>query len=277
MKKIAVCYHRGCLDGFGGAWAAWKKFGLSADYIGLEYQEAVPHALRARDLYFIDFCYPRGVMENVIDANKRVIVLDHHESQQDAIQLAHEYRYTTVHSGCVIAWKYFHPDKKLPLFLRLIEDNDLFRFRYRATQRFVSMLQMCEQRFDLYDSIAKKIEEPRSRTPLLHDGGVIRSAQDFMIRQLVERAEAVLFEGYRVYAANSPFFYSEIANILSCRPKCAFGIAWFYREGKLQVSLRTASHGVNLADLAKRFGGGGHVRASGFSIDFKGSFPWKTL
>src|SRR3989344_1169898 len=35
-KKIAVLYHKGCTDGFGAAWAAWKKFGARAEYLGVE-------------------------------------------------------------------------------------------------------------------------------------------------------------------------------------------------------------------------------------------------
>src|SRR3989344_3757446 len=41
-KKIAVLYHGGCPDGFGGAYAAWKKFGNMAEYIPLKHGKPAP-------------------------------------------------------------------------------------------------------------------------------------------------------------------------------------------------------------------------------------------
>jgi len=54
-KNIAVLYHGGCPDGFGGAYAAWKKFGDDADYIPMKYNWPVPEKLDGKELYFIDF------------------------------------------------------------------------------------------------------------------------------------------------------------------------------------------------------------------------------
>lgn len=275
MKKIAVCYHKGCLDGFGGAYAAWKALGLKADYIGLEHQEPVPKSLKNRTLYFIDFCYPKLVMEKIIAANDKVIVLDHHESQVEAIKLAREYRYTTDHSGCVIAWKYFHPKKNPPALLRIIEDNDLFRFRKPETKRIIAALQYCKQHFAEYDRIAKSLETTLGKKSMLRDGSLLLNAEQAMIDRLVERAEKVTFEGYVVYAVNTPLFYSQIANVISIVKKVPFGITWYYREGKLQVSLRTSKNGVDVSELAKKYGGGGHRGAAGFSYEYKGMFPWK--
>ncbi|MEK7648890.1 MAG: DHH family phosphoesterase [Patescibacteria group bacterium] len=277
MKKIAVCYHKGCLDGFGGAYAAWKKFGSRADYIGLEHQETVPKELKGRTLYFIDFCYPTPVMKKVIAANKKVIILDHHESQVDAIRLVPEFRYTTDNSGCVIAWKYFHPNAKIPYLLDVIEDNDLFRFNNSETHRLIAALQFCDQTFSSFDTIAKSLETKRGRKEMLRDGSVLLNAEDSMIGRLVQRAEKVTFEGYGVYAVNTPLFYSHSANVISHEKKVPFGITWFYREGKLQVSLRTYKKGVDVSLLAKKYGGGGHKGAAGFSYEYKGAFPWEKV
>ena len=36
-KNIVVLYHADCLDGFGAAYAAWEKFGDTAEYIPVQY------------------------------------------------------------------------------------------------------------------------------------------------------------------------------------------------------------------------------------------------
>ena len=41
-KKTVVLYHANCHDGFGGAFAAWKKFGDAADYVPMRYGMAIP-------------------------------------------------------------------------------------------------------------------------------------------------------------------------------------------------------------------------------------------
>ena len=35
-KNIVVLYHNDCTDGFSAAWAAWRKLGSKADYIGID-------------------------------------------------------------------------------------------------------------------------------------------------------------------------------------------------------------------------------------------------
>src|SRR3989344_9258076 len=64
-KEIAVLYHGGCPDGFGGAYAAWKKFDDTADYIPLKHGKPAPENLDGKELYFIDFCYPQPIMEQL--------------------------------------------------------------------------------------------------------------------------------------------------------------------------------------------------------------------
>lgn len=275
MQKIAVCYHKGCLDGFAGAYAAWKKFGSRAEYIALEHQEPVPHVLKNRNLYFVDFCYPVPVMKKVLAANNKVIVLDHHKSQKEAIFLASEYRYKLDYSGCVIAWHYFHPEKKVPYLLEIIQDNDLFLFNNPQTRNLIASLQYTEQTFNEFDRIAGILQTKRGRNEILRNGEVLGNAENTMIERLVERAEKVVFEGYTVYTVNTPLFYSQIANVISRVKKVPFGITWFYREGKLQVSLRTWKKGVDVSQLAKKYGGGGHQNAAGFCYDYIGAFPWK--
>ncbi len=41
-KDIVVIYHKHCPDGFGAAYAAWKKFGDAAEYLPASYGDPVP-------------------------------------------------------------------------------------------------------------------------------------------------------------------------------------------------------------------------------------------
>ena len=80
-KEIVVIYHGKCPDGFGGAYAAWKKFGDTATYLPADHGDAPPEGLEGREVYLVDFCYEIAEqMERLARTAKRLVVLDHHES-----------------------------------------------------------------------------------------------------------------------------------------------------------------------------------------------------
>ncbi len=58
MNEILVLYHAGCLDGFGSAFATWKKIGFDADYIPISYprRESFEIFDRYKTVYILDFC-----------------------------------------------------------------------------------------------------------------------------------------------------------------------------------------------------------------------------
>ena len=80
MMKPLVIYHADCTDGFGAAFAAWLKFGDEAEYLPMNYNQPFPYTpdLRQRDLYILDFSFPRDVMDSLFTNSKRVVWLDHH-------------------------------------------------------------------------------------------------------------------------------------------------------------------------------------------------------
>ena len=51
-KNIVILYHGDCPDGFGAAWASWKKFGDGAEYIGVHHGDNPPDGLKDKEIYF---------------------------------------------------------------------------------------------------------------------------------------------------------------------------------------------------------------------------------
>ena len=49
-----------------------------------------------------------------------------------------------------------------------------------------------------------------------------------------------------------------------------FAIGWFYKAANdtFVYSLRSREGGVDVSKVAEEFGGGGHARAAGFSLDY---------
>ena len=59
---------------------------------------------------------------------------------------------------------------------------------------------------------------------------------------------------------------SEIGSSLS--PNCDFALIWYYCHESLmtKVSLRSFHDNVDVSEIAKEFGGGGHKKAAGFTL-----------
>lgn len=95
-----------------------------------------------------------------------------------------------------------------------------------------------------------------------------RAAEDL---QLLSDGKVAVLTADREYGANLDFQEDDLKDLIDV----AIGlegvvVAALVRglpEGGTKVSLRSKSDGANVAALARKLGGGGHVRASGFSDD----------
>lgn len=276
MSKTIVYYHANCLDGFTGAWAAWKKFGKQADYRGLEHTEDPVCVPPGRDIYFIDYCYESLVMEQIIKKSKHVTVLDHHISQKEAVSLAPTSAFSLEHSGCYLAWKHFHPKKKMPLLVKVIEDNDLFAFRVLQTREYIALFSGLSFDFKLWNKIERDLEDPKKRKEYVQKGKTLLEYKKQLVSRVLSWAEHVEFQGHRAFAVNTPLFYSDAANAVWKEKGVHLGISWSYSDGKIEISLRSDGK-VDVSKLAAKYGGGGHRCAAGFWVPFSKGFPWKRL
>lgn len=276
MPQTVVLYHNDCFDGFSGAWAAWKKLGTHATYIGVEHQKPPPPGLKGALVYLIDFSYSEKVMRDLRKMCKQLVALDHHKSHEQAVKIAHHYRFSLIHSGCMLAWQYFHPNKKPPRFLEAVQDNDLFVFRKVSTREVVSYAGTLSQDFKTWDGFMKAGEYTKKRREIISLGKTLLWIRKKAVQKLLPFASKVLFEGYRTLAINSPVYYSELANQLYSAMNAPFGISWHVRGNDLHISLRSTGE-VDVSLLATRYGGGGHAGAAGFTIPLKKGFPWKFL
>lgn len=275
-KKIVVLYHGNCSDGFGGAWAAFKKFGNKAEYVAVFHQLPPPAGLKNKEIYLIDFSYALPVMKKIIGENIRVTAIDHHITAKAAVALTKDYLYLNNHSGAVLAWKYFHRKKQIPQLLRYIEDMDLWRFRVPHTKEIFAALDLMDFNFKIWNKLAADIQNVKLRQKYIERGKLILSYETKLVQRTVaNNAELVLFAGHKVLAVNSQNFSSEIGNLL-CNKVPPLGIVWSAKRGQIVVSLRS-NGSVNVAKIAERYGGGGHKRAAGFSLKAEQKLPWRRL
>jgi len=277
-KDIVVLYHNDCTDGFSSAWAAWKKLGNKADYIGVNPGTAPIGGLKNKEIYMLDLIYPIQYLKKLVDTNKKVVAIDHHVSNQKSFELINDGLFDIHHSGAVLTWKYFHPKIKVPKLLRHVEDMDLWKFEIPKTKEIISYLDMVDFSFEKWTEAVKGLEDKSKRKEYLAKGEFILKYQDRLIGDIItNHAVRVNFFGYKTYAVNSPVFNSQIANTLY-KKMPPIGIVWVQgNEGDVHVSLRSGGT-VDVSKLAARFeGGGGHKQSAGFTVKDCSKLPWKKI
>jgi len=275
-KEITVLYHGKCPDGFGGAYAAWKKFGDEAEYIPVKYGEPLPDGLSGKEVYIVDFCYEeQDVLTELKRITKRLVVLDHHESSRANVESIPEHIFDNNRSGATIAWTYFHPDAPMPRLMQYLEDGDLYRYSLPETRDIFSYLLVQPNDFEVWDKLMQTLEDDAMRTELIKKASIYSEYFKLLSDLCVEGARKVRFEGYECLFANSHpamTMKSYVGNQLVKKlPPIALVVS-AHPEG-FGGSIR-GDGTVDVSKIAEKYGGGGHHNAAGFLVKNNSVMPW---
>lgn len=260
-----VLYHKGCDDGFGGAWVAHRKFGDDAIYKGVVYGEPIPETQPTDNVYVIDFSYPRDELIELAK-HRGVVVLDHHKTAEQDLGDLPFATFDMEKSGAMLAWEYFFRTESPPPVLRHIEDRDLWRFALSGTMEISSALRSYPQTFPQWDLLMWKTAH------LMGEGFAILRAIEVQVDRMVASQVQMLRVGpHIVPVVNTSSYQSEVGERL-CEIDLdkPFSATYMDRgDGKRVWSLRSrgGGDGFDVGALAKSLGGGGHHNAAGFTTD----------
>ncbi len=281
LKKIVVIYHDQCRDGFGAAYAAWKKFGDDASYIPRKTQDPAPEGLQDKDIFIVDYSYKKPVLEDLQKNNRSVVVIDHHETAKEAVQSFKENVFDMGHSGAVLAWKYFHPKTEVPKLLLYIEDHDLWKFEMEFNREFGAALGEYNQDFETWDQLNKNLEDREHFNKFISHGATIAGFEDKLVQKLVSFKEKVLFEGHEIFAVNCSRIYRsivahELSNLNGKEGGLEMAIVYYRYDGQVHCSLRSNGD-VDVRAMAEKYGGGGHKNAASIRVASFEELPFTFL
>jgi oligoribonuclease NrnB/cAMP/cGMP phosphodiesterase (DHH superfamily) len=268
VKKPMLIYHGGCADGFGAAWCFWHVFKDKFEYFEGNYGKPVPD-VTGRDVYLVDFSYPRDVMEGILLAANHVVFIDHHISAlQDLVDMEGlEYYVDLNRSGAMLAWDYLAENLLLPSacpqLLRHIQDRDLWKFKIEDTRVITAALFSYDYDFKVWDNLMLC---PNMLDIMYHEGVAIERLHKKHVDSYIKASERrLVIAGHNVPVVNAPYTYaSDIGNILSEGEP--FAATYYDSQDRRVFSLRSKDGGLNVSEVAADFGGGGHLRAAGFSV-----------
>jgi hypothetical protein len=275
-QKIVVIYHGDCPDGFGGAWAAWKKFGAKAAYLSAKNRDALPCPLENKQVYLIDYTYKPELVKKLVEDNVSVTIIDHHITAKPALALVGDFLYAIDHSGSVLAWHYFHPGKKVPMLLRYVEDRDIWNWKVAHAREMLMLIDLVPFNFVAWSRMAHELADPHLRAMNIKKGVLLLLHYRSLYGKLLSHAELVKFAGKKVYAVNCPFYFSDDLGHTLALKTHSFAVLWSESGGMIRVGLRSVE-AVDVSVIAKKYGGGGHKHASGFTFPVGKRTPWKLL
>lgn len=267
MKPIVI-YHGNCADGFGAAWVFSRHGGSLSDGFDFHpgvYQDAPPD-VEGRHVYLLDFSYKRPVVEAMLDKALSVTLIDHHKTAlEDLGPIMGRMRCHCGldHSGAMLAWQFLRGDDAPPALLRHIEDRDLWRFALPHTREIQANVFSHPYDFEVWDGLMHRpIEE------LVAEGKAIERKHFKDIAELVQVCKhRRVIGGHDVPVASLPYTLTSDAGHLMAQGEPFAACYWDTPTGRV-YSLRSTEAGLDVGEIAKGYGGGGHRNASGFRVPY---------
>lgn len=281
-----IIYHNPCNDGAVALWCAnyyspiEEKIPCQA---GTNPQNLVPDN---KNILFVDLCPSFDYLFKICKYAKKIVVLDHHKTTLDewkkfkekcpsnlTIQLDME------RSGCQMSWDYFFQSPR-PWFVDYVADRDLWAWKLPYSREI-------NQYFFEYNTLEHtKLNEitqliewtPEQKNSIIVEGSSLLKYQKKQLDLASKRAiEAEMFVNnfkYKLWLGTTTTAdRSDLGNVLANKLLSSgnlpnFSAVWVYepKTNDWWISLRGHKNSPDLSVIAKVFGGGGHPKASGFTI-----------
>ena len=268
LKKLCI-YHGNCLDGFGAAWAVRNALGENVEFYKGIFQQPPPE-VNGVDVILVDFSYKKEVLENMLETAASITILDHHISaEEDLSALLKSGKINGLFdmnkSGAMLAWLWFNPDQPPPELIKYIQDRDLWQFKLNGTREINAALSSYPYDFKLWDKLMASDKHALER--LKRDGEAIERKLQKDIKELIASGvRRMIIAGYDVPVLNvSSAYVSDAGHIMSINEPFA-ACYWDHPDGR-SFSLRSSEDGIDVAAVAKKYGGGGHKKAAGFTVE----------
>ncbi len=234
----------------------------------IDHHKSAAEDLKADDNYIVDY----GAYSGLKDW-RRFLECSQMDRWENA-PYARVYSVFDMHrSGAGMAWDFFFHDEPRPALIDRIEDRDLWKFTKPDTRAVQAAVFSYPYDFDVWDALAAA-DLARLRT----EGEAIERKHHKDIAELVTafRREMVI-GGHWVPVANLPYTLTSDAGHLMCHPYQSPNLQgewttppfaacyWDTPNGRV-FSLRSLELGLDVSQIAKEYGGGGHKNAAGFRV-----------
>jgi len=270
-----VIYHSPCSDGLASAWC-FAHFGVDAEFVPFNYGKEPPENVEKFDnIFIVDFSFSSKIIEEMSRrVKKQVVVLDHHKTAfENLADLKNNEKLTLIldndRAGCQITWDYLCPKfgyELRPVFLDYIADRDLWLWKLPFSKEInTALLHEKMITFEHFDELYLNWMD--SFEILKQKGLQVLEFNNNVMNKIIQKSDFVELRDFKMLAINSTIFISELGNLGLEKFPINAVLIWRYnfQKEEFECSVRTNEH-IDATKIAKLFGGGGHIRAAGFTV-----------
>ena len=263
-------YHKNCPDGFGAAYAVREWVREQGNLPGIELKQTEFRAIQYGDdipgvsglnVIIVDFSFPRDALLRMKEQARDILVIDHHKTAEAELKDLDFCIFDMQKSGCVLTWEYFFPHTPVPSLFLYLQDRDLWQWQLPDSKEVSASLRSYPAEFAVWEDFMT----PAGVEILKAEGSAIVRYQRQQVNfALINPISYIELGGHRVPCINCTHLISEIGNELAQGQPFA---ALYFDTGEKRVfNLRSTDQGVDVATIAKQYGGGGHRNAAGFTV-----------
>ena len=284
-----LCYHHNKdLDGFfSGAVLKYKYPDI--ELRGWDYKDEVP-SFESMDgfdeIILIDITFPFDILQE-LGTKTKLTVIDHHVSFKKQVdnhlQIGHdvvtdnlkyitfEYIYDDKLSACELGFKYYFG--YIPPIVELVGKYDT----WRANGTYEWDTVVLPMKYYLYGKVNKP-EDVKNYWFDKYSGDIVdnmleigKSIMEYERKMDESKTNSYAFEreayGLRALCINTNFMSSETMITKFDSSKHDIMIGFAYNGNNWGISLRSIGDKIDVSEIAKLRGGGGHSQSAGFQVD----------
>lgn len=292
-----VIFHKGCLDGFTGFLILHRSGRIDIDasiHRDVPGAKIPPPNIEGKRVIIIDVAYHYEVLKHICNVAKSVVFIDHHVSIRDDVNRImneevnknHTVIYDEKKCGASLTWEFLYPTKKIPLFVKFVEDDDTGTWKMKNVYDFIHALR-ANYTFEMtHDNIKSwtRLFKTSHVNRLISKGKIYNEYNDYLLNENIKKHSLELFPSEKIYKDNLETFMrpgqyrvavfcgsgcpsvSEVGAKAVRTIDCDFAIFWTLNLERKEYVLSFRSKEVDVGSIAKLFGGGGHKLASACAI-----------
>ncbi len=238
-------------------------------FVEIDYKDTFPieRISGMEAVYIVDFSLKPEVMNELLKITHNIVWIDHHKTADEYVydKELNGLRITKekAFSGCELTWKYFFNDKEMPWAVKYIGDRDKWAWNYETeTAQFCEGLKLHEHRPE--DIVWKYLLEIKNNYfhTVISEGNTCLQYKNMICADYTKSyGWETIFEEYKCFANGIYMFGSEaFGNKRMEEYNICISYEWLGDNWIVGLySLR-----IDVGEIAKKYGGGGHKGASGF-------------
>lgn len=268
-------YHHNDLDGQCAAAIVYNlgpKDEFTYEIIQLDYKDDIPLNINeGENVYVVDFSFNSEVMEKILQKTDKVFWFDHHKTSMDFVYSKEIKGVRRLDlAACEIVWEYFGKDLSTNDAVRYIGDRDRWAWLYgNETAKFCEgmAIQDTNPKAKIWnDLLMKPNYENDSWVSWIKSVGEVclQYRESFCKSYLRDFGFATKFDGYDAYSLNLYHFGSKTFGDKISKYSLCISFAYDGRKWSVGLYSEDKRTGIDVSEIARKYGGGGHPGAAGF-------------